>query len=102
MTKKFIGTHWGYFKSIYCTHEIKNKKTLFNYWEKDPDPSKFGLNFLSAAKDSLRIRQPHIRKGWLEKNKSLRGNDTYIPISWEHCCNFICRKRIKKNKTKIW
>ena len=87
MTKKFTGTHWGTY-----IHEVKNKKILFNYWKKDPNPSEFGLNFVSAAKDSLRIRQPHVRKGWLEKNKSLRGKDTYIPVSWENAISFAANE----------
>jgi len=92
MTKKFTGTHWGTY-----THETKNKKTRFNHWKKDPNPSKFGLNFVSTAKDNLRIRVPHIRKGWLEKNNSSRGKDTYIPISWEDAISFAANelKRIK-------
>ena len=94
MTKKFIGTHWGTY-----VHEIKNKKTLFKYWKKDPNPSEFGLNFVSAAKDSLRIRQPHIRKGWLEKNKNLRGKDTYVPVSWENAISFAA-KELKRVKLK--
>ena len=92
MSKKFIGTHWGTY-----IHEIKNKKIRFDFWKKDSSPSEFGLNFVSAAKDSLRIRQPHIRKGWLEKNKSLRGKDTYIPVSWEDAISYAANelKRVK-------
>ena len=36
MTKKFTGTHWGTY-----IHEIKNKKTLFNYWKKRGHDLKF-------------------------------------------------------------
>ena len=94
MTKKFISTHWGTY-----THETKNKNRSLNFWKKDPSPSKFGLNFLSAAKDNLRIKQPYIRKGWLEKNNNLRGKDTYIPVSWKDAIS-IAAKELKRVKLK--
>ena len=94
MSKKFIGTHWGTY-----IHETKNKKRRLNFWKKDPSPSKIGLNFLNAAKDNLRIKQPYIRKGWLEKNKNLRGKDTYIPVSWEKAIS-LAAKELKRIKLK--
>ena len=94
MIKKFTATHWGTY-----VHETKKNISHFNYWKKDTSPSEFGLNFVSAAKDSLRIKQPHIRKGWLEKNTGVRGKDTYIPVSWEDAISFAA-KELKRVKLK--
>ena len=94
MIKKFTATHWGTY-----VHESKKNKSYFNYWKKDTSPSEFGLDFVSAAKDNLRIKQPHIRKGWLEKNKGVRGKDTYIPVSWEDAISFAA-KELKRVKLK--
>ena len=58
MSKKYTATHWGTY-----VHQTKKNISHFNYWEKDTSPSEFGLNFVSAAKDNLRIKQPYIRKG---------------------------------------
>ena len=44
MIKKFTATHWGTY-----VHETKKNISHFNYWKKDTSPSKFGLNFVSAA-----------------------------------------------------
>ena len=55
MSKKFIGTHWGTY-----THEKNNNKPKLNYWSKDLNPTKFGLDFINAAQDNLRISQPYI------------------------------------------
>ena len=93
MAKKFIGTHWGTY-----THKIKNNKLQLDYWEKDLNPTKFGIDFVNAAQDNLRIKQPYIRKGWLERNKTSRGKDIFIPVSWNEAILYASNelKRIKK------
>ena len=93
MAKKFIGTHWGTY-----THKIKNNKLQLDYWEKDLNPTKFGIDFVNAAQDNLRIQQPYIRKGWLERNKTSRGKDIFIPVSWNEAILYASNelKRIKK------
>ena len=93
MAKKFIGTHWGTY-----THKIKNNKLQLEYWGKDLNPTKFGIDFVNAAQDNLRIKQPYIRKGWLEHNKTSRGKDIFIPVSWNEAILYASNelKRIKK------
>ena len=94
MSKKFIGTHWGTY-----THGNKKSKPKLGYWTKDLNPTKFGLDFINAAQDNLRISQPYIRKGWLEKNKTLRGRDTFIPVSWDKAIRYASTEltKVKKN-----
>ena len=93
MSKKFIGTHWGTY-----THGNKKSKPKLGYWTKDLNPTKFGLDFINAAQDNLRISQPYIRKGWLEKNKKLRGRDTFIPVSWDKAIRYASTELTKVKK----
>ena len=93
MSKKFIGTHWGTY-----THEKNNNKPKLNYWSKDLNPTKFGLDFINAAQDNLRINQPYIRKGLLEKNKTSRGKDIFIPVSWNKAISCASKELLKIKK----
>ena len=81
-------------------HAWKQKsKPKLNYWTKDLNPTKFGLDFINAAKDNLRISQPYIRKGWLE-NKTPRGRDTFIPVSWDKAIRYASTE-LAKVKTNM-
>ena len=65
----------------------------------DEDPSEISDGLPSAINDELRIRKPHVRKGWLNKNKSiLRGSDSYITVSWEDIIEILAKElsRIKE------
>ena len=72
---KYIGTHWG----TYEVKENKEKKIFLDYWDLDSNPTKFGLNLVDSATDNLRIKQPYIRKGWLEN----KGKSDYT-VSYTH------------------
>ena len=96
MSNKFIGTHWGTY-----IHKSKKNKSELNSWDKDPNPTKFGLDFLNAAQDKLRIKQPYIRKGWLENNKTARGKDIYIPVLWDEAISYASKELIKIKKKSI-
>ena len=58
----YISTHWGTYK---FSMDKDNKIKLDN-WELDLSPTEFGLDLAEAAIDDLRIKQPYIRKGWLD------------------------------------
>ena len=78
----FISTHWGTYKFSVD----KNQKLSLANWESDPSPTEFGIGLADAATDDLRIKQPHVRKGWLEnkgKSDGKRGRDNFIPVSWD-------------------
>jgi biotin/methionine sulfoxide reductase len=59
---KYASTHWGTYK---VSQDRTNKIKLEN-WELDSSPTEFGLGLADAAVDDLRIKQPHVRRGWLE------------------------------------
>ena len=78
----YISTHWGTYK--FSVDE--NKKIKLDNWELDSSPTDFGLGLADAANDELRIKQPYVRKGWLDnkcKSDGKRGRDNFIPVSWD-------------------
>ena len=94
VTKKTTSAHWGSYYS-----EVKNNKLLaLHPYEKDPDPSSISNGMIDAIDDHLRIRKPHVRRGWYEsfqkeknlnsnhvlsRNRNQRGDDDFIEVSWE-------------------
>ena len=60
----YVSTHWGTYK--FSVDE--NNKIKLDNWELDSSPTEFGLGLVDAANDKLRIKQPYVRKGWLDNN----------------------------------
>ena len=89
-----ISTHWGTYKFS----QDNNKKIKLQNWELDSSPTEFGLGLADAAIDDLRITQPYVRKGWLDnqgKSDGKRGNDKFIPISWNEAFELASKELLK-------
>ena len=80
---KLTSAHWG-------TYEVgqgigKDFKLL--PFKDDKDPSEIGRGIETALESNSRIRNPSIRKRWLEsknKEESLRtGKDEFVEVSWK-------------------
>ncbi len=80
---KLTSAHWG-------TYEVgqgigKDFKLL--PFKDDKDPSEIGRGIETALESNARIRNPSIRKKWLEsknKEESLRtGKDEFVEVSWK-------------------
>ena len=68
----YVSTHWGTYKVF----QDKDKKIKLENWELDSYPTKFGLGLADASIDDLRIQQPYVRRGWLDrkgKSDGIRG-----------------------------
>ena len=95
---KYIGTHWG----TYIVKEDKEKNISLDYWNLDSNPTRFGLSLIDSATDNLRIKQPYIRKGWLE-NKGIcdnkRGKDKFIAVNWDEAFDIAAKELLKTKKT---
>jgi biotin/methionine sulfoxide reductase len=79
--EKIHSSHWGAFTARNAGDEL-----LITPFAADPDPSPLLDNFSNALNHSARVRQPMVRKGWLESGPGpdmRRGSDQYIAISWE-------------------
>ena len=94
----YVSTHWGTYK--FSVDE--DKKIKLDNWELDSSPTEFGLGLADAANDELRIKQPHVRKGWLENNcksDGNRGRDSYIPVSWDEAFELASKELLETKKT---
>ena len=72
--------------------EVENGQvSALTPFDHDPDPSPIGLGMPQALSDSVRIRQPMVRKAWLEKGRDQtgatptkgRGKGPFVAVSWE-------------------
>ena len=90
----YVSTHWGTYK---VSQDRSNKIKLDN-WELDSCPTEFGLGLADAAVDDLRIKQPYVRRGWLDskgKSDGKRGRDEFIAISWEEAFNLASTELVR-------
>ena len=75
--------HWG-------TYRVQTKDgevTALHPFEEDPAPSPIGEGFVGVLNGPDRITEPMVRKSWLDGGPGtagdLRGQDTFVPVSWE-------------------
>ena len=90
----YVGTHWGTYKFF---KDKKDKIKLDNF-ELDPSPNEYGLGLAEAAIDNLRIKEPHVRKGWLDSpsnSDGKRGRDKFIPISWDKAFDLASKELLR-------
>ena len=61
----------------------------------DPEPSAIGQGMVEAVHHRSRVRQPMVRKGWLDNgpvaNGGGRGEDTFVPVEWDQALDLILR-----------
>ena len=108
--RKPTSFHWG---SYYA--ETENEKLVgMRPYENDKDPSKIANGIINSIDDELRIRVPHVRKGYLreirkelanskmaltgKRGRDKRGSDSFVPVSWEEAIDIVAFElsRIKK------
>ena len=99
--KKPTAFHWG---SYYAETEDEKLVSIKPY-EKDRDPSSIANGILDSVDDELRIKVPHIRKGYLreirkelanskmsitgKRSREKRGSDSFVPVSWEEAIDIV-------------
>ena len=92
---KSTTSHWGAFD----VHVSDGKIVDVAPFSKDPNPSKIPSNIPQAIYHKTRVRNPHIRKGWLEggvdRGRKNRGNDRYIEVPWDEALD-IAADEIKR------
>ena len=93
-------THWG----TYLAETRDGKLVSMKPHSQDKNPSSISEGIPSAIDDELRIRVPHIRKGWMTdksgRQKQNRGKDTYVPLPWDEAIE-IASEQLKNVKTKF-
>ena len=89
MAKFSTATHWG----AYGVETEDGKIVSMKPFSEDPDPSPIGFGMPQALGDPVRIQQPMIRKGWLDKkdgkSTSRRGEGQYVAVSWEKAIKLV-------------
>ena len=80
---------WG----AYGVETEDGKIVSMKPFSEDPDPSPIGFGMPQALGDPVRIQQPMIRKGWLDrkdgKSASRRGEGQYVAVSWEKAIKLV-------------
>ena len=58
----------------------------------DPDPATLLANVPASFDERVRVRQPYVRRGWLERGPGpddARGTDTYVPVGWDEALDLV-------------
>ena len=108
--KRPTSFHWG---SYYAETQDDNLVALKPY-ELDKDPSSIANGLVDSVDDNLRIKFPHVRRGYLREirrelsNSKLslagkrvrgkRGSDTFVQITWDEAFEIVAFElnRVKK------
>ncbi len=91
-TLKRTSTHWGAFDA-----EVKDGKIVaFHPIPEDPDPSPIGQSMAGTVDHPLRIREPMVRKGWLERGPGpaggKRGAEPFVALPWDEALDLAARE----------
>ena len=89
MNKIMTATHWGAYEV-----EAENGKVLsLTPFADDPNPSPIGFGMPQAINDPVRIRQPMVRREWLERTAKDqaggRGKGPFIAVSWQRALDLV-------------
>ena len=87
---QLTSNHWGTYR--YAT---KNGKVVALYpFEGDADPTDIGQGILDVLDNDTRIRQPMVRKGWLDggpgnRQAAKRGADSFVAVDWDTASQLV-------------
>ncbi len=80
-------SHWGVFSAAW-----HNGRVQVAPHPGDPDPNPLIDNFTNAVNHQVRVTQPMVRRGWLERGPGpdpQRGLDSFVPMSWDEVLDRI-------------
>ena len=81
-------SHWGAFSAIVTNEKMTGVVPI----ETDANPTHLIQSVPDALYAKCRVKQPMVRKGWLENgpgNCELRGTEPFVPISWERAIEIV-------------
>ena len=99
MQTKVTSSHWGAFNVTTDNGKIVSVAPFAS----DPTPSSIAEAIPSAVHHRLRVRQPSIRRGWLEggqdRARKQRGQDDYVEVPWDEALDMAAAEidRVRKN-----
>ncbi|KIN70438.1 Molybdopterin oxidoreductase:molybdopterin dinucleotide-bindingregion [Sulfitobacter noctilucae] len=103
MKTRITTSHWGAFEV-----RVKDGRIVGTApFKDDPHPPTIFRTVPQAVHHHTRINRPHVRKGWLEKDRTKsRSNDTFIPMDWDEALDLaaqeIDRVRTQHGNTAIY
>ncbi|MDE0156897.1 MAG: molybdopterin-dependent oxidoreductase [Gammaproteobacteria bacterium] len=78
-----VSSHWG----NYLAEVAQDELVAIHPYASDPDPTPIGQSLLNAKDGNVRIPQPMVRHGYLEKRHdsdgARRGIEPFVPVSWD-------------------
>ena len=86
--------HWG----AYVARVRDGALVALDPHVADSDPSPIGFGIPSSITSAARVRQPMVRKGWLDhfektgaarKHLNLRGAEPFVPVSWDEATRLV-------------
>src|SRR5215471_17455855 len=80
-------SHWGVFSARFSEAGLEVRP-----YAGDPDPNGIIGNFPAALRHNVRVAQPAIRCGWLERGPGpddRRGRDEFVSVSWERALDLL-------------
>jgi biotin/methionine sulfoxide reductase len=82
-------THWG----AYDVEVRDGKIVALHPFAGDPDPSPVGEGIPGALDTPARVREPMIRKGWLDKrhrsDTTGRGAEPFVAVPWDEALDLV-------------
>jgi biotin/methionine sulfoxide reductase len=86
-----IATHWGVYRPVVR----EGRLTALEPFAADPHPSAIGQGLVDAVYARSRIRQPYVRRGYLEHGPRVggnpRGREPMVPVSWDEALDLAAR-----------
>lgn len=96
---RYTASHWGIYEISYDSAEGPQIRPL----KDDPDPSEIGLHQLDPWLLKSRVRQPSVRKSWLEHGPGaaphLRGREPFVEVSWDRALDLVAAEVDRVRKT---
>lgn len=91
MGKRVTLTHWGAYRP-----EVRDGRLVaMTPLAEDPSPSPIGRSIPGTLDDSIRIRQPMVRAGFLAEgaaSRGRRGAEAFVAVDWETATRLVARE----------
>ncbi|HVW68509.1 MAG TPA: molybdopterin-dependent oxidoreductase [Steroidobacteraceae bacterium] len=85
-------THWGVYEPQVVDGRIDSVKPH----ERDSDPSPIGRSLTAATDRAVRIAQPMVRAGYLERGPRLganaRGREPFVAVDWDTALELVAER----------
>ncbi len=86
---RYTSSHWGIYEVIENGDGTFAQRPISD----DPDPSDIGHDLNQESLQKLRVKQPAIRKSWLESGPGAcpekRGHEPFVEVSWGRALELV-------------